>query len=670
MRLCCRRPYCAFTPSSLMIPRQRPASAVIIAQGRSAPTYGRTVIAIPLRYPQPQLVSWWRGGYRSTGHGTFRRPLCRVAEIMSGLTIWERARVARLAAARARTGMVAGLLGSPLLRWRYGAPLAEELLMIPQELRAADPSFAAEIAQGELGLAGWVAHLEKGSPFRLVPPSEAWARELHGFAWLRHLRAAGTAQARETALVLAGEWIGRGRAHASVAWEPAVVGRRIVSWLGNAGLLLDDVERATFDRTAQSLADQLIHLSAAWRSAPDGYPRLVALIGVVYGDICIAGHDGHLKQSEALLGAELQRQILPDGGHVSRNAGVLIELMLDLLPLRQCFATANRALPNPIGQAMARMLPMLRYLRLGDGSLARFNGVGATPIAELATVLAYDAQRAHDLSAASDSRYARLERGDLVLIADVGAPPPLVLAGQAHAGCLSFEFSSRQQEIVVNCGMPLIGRDSWRQIARGTAAHSTVIFNETSSCRFLESITFKQLLFGAPIVAGPQEVTASREEREDAVIVRCSHDAYAKPFGVVHQRAIMLALDGNRLDGEELFTPPETDVKPRSGPDDFAVRFHLHPSVKANRLTDGHGVMLMMPNKEVWTFNGYEDRVELEESVFLAGNDGPRRTMQIAIYGRARNVPRVHWTFLRSAPPATNVAASRRGRAEEPELPL
>ena len=66
------------------------------------------------------------------------------------------------------------------------------------------------------------------------------------------------------------------------------------------------------------------------------------------------------------------------------------------------------------------------------------------------------------------------------------------------------------------------------------------------------------------------------------------------------------------------------------------MRFHLHPAVKANRLTDGRGVMLMLPNREVWTFNAYEDRVELEESVYLAGTDGPRRTVQIVIYGRAR----------------------------------
>ena len=64
---------------------------------------------------------------------------------------------------------------------------------------------------------------------------------------------------------------------------------------------------------------------------------------------------------------------------------------------------------------------------------------------------------------------------------------------------------------------------------------------------------------------------------------------------------------------------------------DFAVRFHLHPHIKASRLADGRAVMLVLPNRDVWTFEALDDQVELEDSVFLAGTDGPRRTAQIVI---------------------------------------
>ena len=41
---------------------------------------------------------------------------------------------------------------------------------------------------------------------------------------------------------------------------------------------------------------------------------------------------------------------------------------------------------------------------------------------------------------------------------------------------------------------PSTSRENWRQVARATAAHSTVTFNDTSSCRFIESGPIKRML--------------------------------------------------------------------------------------------------------------------------------------------------------------------------------
>ncbi len=110
---------------------------------------------------------------------------------MPSLTLTERSRLARLAADRTRRALVARALRSPLFAWRYGRPAAEELLLVPQELRTADPSFAEELAHGQLGLGGAVASIGNGSIFDVPAPSEAWSRALHGFGWLRNLTAAG-----------------------------------------------------------------------------------------------------------------------------------------------------------------------------------------------------------------------------------------------------------------------------------------------------------------------------------------------------------------------------------------------------------------------------------------------------------------------------------------------
>jgi uncharacterized heparinase superfamily protein len=417
----------------------------------------------------------------------------------------------------------------------------------------------------------------------------------------------------------------------------------------------------------RSLTKQVRYLRRRIDDAPDGVPRLQAMIALTAASLCMSGQSRYQRGALRRLVDELDRQILSDGGHVSRNPGALLDLLLDLLPLRQVLTACNVAPPQNLLNAIDRMMPMLRFFRHCDGHFGHFNGMGPTAPELVSTVLAYDDARGHPVANAVHSGYQRLEAGETVVLMDTGKPPPIAVAREAHAGCLSFELSARFQRIVVNCGVPATGKEAWRSVARATAAHCTVVFNDTSSCRFASSGSVKRAFAGVPIIAGPTEVPVSREEPEGALVVRASHDGYAEAFGVVHQRTLMMLNDGTRLEGEDVFLPHDGDILRRDVEDEFAVRFHLHPAVRANRLTDGHGVMLVLPDRDAWMFNAYEDHVELEESVYLGALEGPRRTTQIVIYGRARKVPRVRWTFTSMS---SGVVAAREEHFEQPELPL
>ena len=555
----------------------------------------------------------------------------------------------------------------PIVNWPFSFRKADRLLIAPQDLRTTDATRASEIYAGRFVFAGKVVMCDSRSPFEVGPPSEEWAAALLGFGWLRHLRAANSAITRANARALVDEWITVNNARNSIAWRPEVVARRVISWLSQAPLVLDDSDVRFYRRFLRSLTRQVRYLRHTVSDARDGVPRLQATIALSYAALCMANQQRHIRAATRRLGDELQRQILPDGGHVSRNPGALIELLVDLLPLRTVFSARNIAPPQPLLNAIDRMMPMLRFFRHGDGNFALFNGMGPTQTDLLTTILAYDDARGTPLANAPHSGYQRLERAGTLLLIDAGQVPPITVSQEAHAGCLSFELSARHSRIVVNCGLPVTSRESWRQVARATAAHSTATLNDTSSCRFIESGPVKRMLNGTPMIAGPHNISVKREEQSNGTVLRSSHDGYAEIFNVIHERVLMLSADGQRLDGEDFFTPARGQSVP-AGRDQFALRFHLHPAVRANRLADGHSAMLLMPNKEVWTFSAYEDRVDVEESVYLAGPDGPRRTVQIVIYGRARKVGRVQWTFAANASPG--VVGARRARAEDPQLPL
>jgi uncharacterized heparinase superfamily protein len=186
----------------------------------------------------------------------------------------------------------------------------------------------------------------------------------------------------------------------------------------------------------------------------------------------------------------------------------------------------------------------------------------------------------------------------------------------------------------------------------------------------VELTTFRRMLGGSPIIGGPSRVTVSREDNSDMIVLRAAQDGYARRFGIVHERVLMLFADGTRLQGEDIFLDAEGEPRVRGTRDEFAVRFHLHPTVKVTRLTDGHGVMLMMPNKEVWTFNAHQDRVDVEDSVYLAGSEGPRRTFQLVIRGHAGTAARVQWLLQAYPAAGAHADATPQTQDEEPRLPL
>jgi uncharacterized heparinase superfamily protein len=541
----------------------------------------------------------------------------------------------------------------------------DRLVIAPQDVRTADPTRAAEIYASRFAFAGKVVISDGRSPFEMLSPSDEWAEALHGFGWLRHLRAAESAITRANARSLVDEWINLQGSLSPPAWHPEVVTRRLISWLSQATLILDDSDVRFYRRFLKSLARQVRYLRSTAGDTRDGVPRLQARIALAFAALCISGQIRYLNKATRQLAYELERQILPDGGHASRNPGALVELLLDLLPLSQAYAARNVAPPPALLNAIDRMMPMLRFFRHTDGTFALFNGMGPTQPDLLATLIACDDARGAPVSNAVHSGYQRVEAGNTVMLMDTGRPPPFEMSMHAHAGCLALELSHKGQRIVVNCGLPGISKDDWREHARTTAAHSTVTLNDTSSCRFAAAGAGRRTN-GVPIVSGPTQVPVERETIEEGEIVRSTHDGYAGRFSVVHQRSVILAPDGNRLDGEDMFLPAKGDEIPEKVPDEFAVRFHLHPAIRASRIADGHGVMLILPNKDVWNFHAYDDMAEIEDGVFLGGSEGARRTFQIVVRGHARAVPNVRWT-LSHTPPQTS---TRRSRDNEPELPL
>jgi uncharacterized heparinase superfamily protein len=557
---------------------------------------------------------------------------------VSRLTLAERLRLRRLRSGRQRaTGLRS--LASAFVGTRR-APVADSFTLVPQEIRATDPAFASELAAGYLGLAGRTLALQGRSPFDLEAPDEAWRTALHGFGWLGHMKANGSAEAGRRAAGLVREWVVRHRGERGEAFAPDVVGRRVMSWIANADFLAEHATDAEFDALAQSLTRQIRRLEQTWAQARVGQPCIEALSGLVLADIAVEGREQSLVRSQQLLMRELSRQIMRDGGHVSRNPAVLLEMLLDLVPIRHAYAARRLEQPESLEPIMSRMAAMLRYLRLGDGSLARFNGAGAHRLDELATVLSYDRTPEQELAAAEQSGYFRLRRGPTLLLVDAGAGPPIEHAGAATASALAFELSSGRSLLLAGRGHPALSSAPRASGWRLTPSFNTLAIDGQSSGNLVPAATLEGLVADAAM-RGPASVRASLDDGEGNCRLAMSHNGYLDRFGLLHRRELTLRSDGRGLSGIDRLEPPRGSLRlKRDLP--FAVHFHLAPGVEIEAEGVGRWATLIAPDCQRWTILVTGATLEVEEDTDAHGRHGGLQfVLRAATFGESE----VAWTI-------------------------
>ena len=63
--------------------------------------------------------------------------------------------------------------------------------------------------------------------------------------------------------------------------------RRIISWLSQATLVLDDADARFYRRFLRSLTRQVRYLRRTLKQSRDGVPRLQAVIALTYAALCM-----------------------------------------------------------------------------------------------------------------------------------------------------------------------------------------------------------------------------------------------------------------------------------------------------------------------------------------------------------------------------------------------
>ena len=526
--------------------------------------------------------------------------------------------------------------------WFYrrmlGGTLADRIPFNPYDAQPRKLEDAEALLRGRFRFAGESVDVKEGSIFDVAPPSQAWADALHSFEWLPPLAMAGGDPARTLATNLISQWIKRHSRYCEPAWLPHVLAARLVHLFAHGRFAITNSDLLWRSKLFVSLREQSRMLARVAGDAPDGIPRLEAAAGLALSGACLDDSPRRLAAGIQRLVEEISRQILPDGGHVSRSPKALLDAYRHIVMVVDALKARDQEVPQALISAHDRMAPMIRFFRHGDGALALFNGGSEANAHMIGALLARDEVRGQPFAHARHSAYHRMAAGKTLVVFDCGAAPQGVFSNSAHAGCLAFEMSAGPQRLVVNCGAGL--QPKWDDALRATAAHSTVVVADTSQAGVL-SEGFVRDLLGARLLGGPAEVDSRRIETANGWSVEAHHDAYVREFGILHERRLTLSPQGLVLTGADRLVP-RSGGRRASIP--FALRFHIHPDVRMSPSESG-GIILKLPTGEGWRFRAGGGEVSIEESVYLGG-EGVRRTEQLVVTGSVKDAPvEVGWVI-------------------------
>ena len=558
-----------------------------------------------------------------------------------------------LALARRPARQTLGQLCYALGTLFFASPLYSPTLVgrTPTRVRLspADP-WPGDAAHGRAALAGeftFAARTLRATPPEDLPPDSApreafrtvwlardvgpaWRAELHGFSWLRDLRVAGGEAARHGARELVASWIDANPRWDRLAWRADVLANRLCAWLGHYEFLCASADADFHARFFNSLSRQARHLARVVPGGLAGARLLLGIKGLIYSGLCLPGGERRLNRGLKLLERELARQVLGDGGHIERSPSLQLSVLRDLVDIRATLIAGQRDMPAALLPAIDRMAPMLRFFRHGDGGLALLNDSNEEEAWLIDMVLTQADAKGKPLASAPHSGFERLTNNRTLVIADVGAPPPPGAEGHTHAGTLSFEMSLGKERLIVNCGAGAGSNSALRRRMRATAAHSTVTVEGTDSTEI-----FADGGLGGVLGRRPAAVACRREEADGAIWIDASHDGYLEPFGVVHRRRLYLSPRGDDLRGEDTLAAPNggTLARGKLTGRKFAIRFHLHPGVKASLVREGGAALLRLPSGRGWRLRASGGELGLEDSVYLGARGEVKRTEQIVISG-------------------------------------
>ncbi len=455
---------------------------------------------------------------------------------------------------------------------------------------------------------------------------------LHSFFWLFSLDLRSSQKITQNVIY---NWINENDKYKQKVWDLDILSKRIIAWISNSKLTYENADtnyKLQFNSLIKKQTNHLINEVRNTEKLDDKIIGCTAiiLVGLSYGD------NYYLRFGLDLLKKLLKFSLDINNFPKSRNIRQLVFYLKYLIVVRELLKESQTVIPDFLDETIFYLGKSYNLLCANKKAGILFNGNFEDSNVEFDNYLNFHKYKFQE-DTDETGGYVLLKNKKSMLAIDIGKPPEKKFSKDYQAGLFSFEFSYFGEKVITNSGYFQDYKHQLNIISKSTATHSTLVLDNLSTVKFQRD-KHGYMLVDRNFKVFNKEVVSEK----NYWIIKASHDAYLKTYGIIHERKLNYFHDDQKLEGCDKL------IKSKGfKPCNFIIRFHLLPKINLTKLINNESILIESKNSG-WKFTCKNHRIDVETGLYFGNKNKYLENKNILITGTTSSEDqKINWNLSR-----------------------
>jgi uncharacterized heparinase superfamily protein len=442
-------------------------------------------------------------------------------------------------------------------------------------------------------------------------------KKLNNFYWFFSLDLKSSKKSIQNII---SEWIKKNFKYNSKSWDFDLTSKRIISWLSNHNLTIEgsnEYYQIQFSKIIQKQTNHLINEINKSKIVDD---KMIGCAAIILVGLCYKDEKNHLTYGLNLLKKISNLSFDNYGFPKSRNIKQLVFYLKYYVLIREWFKEAQIEIPEHINETIFYLGQGYAFMWQNIKSNALMNGNNISNNSEFDQYLkrfSYNFKNENK----ECGGYIILHDKKISIVMDVGPSPTSKFSSKYQSGALSFEINSNGKKLISNCGYYDGKNKKLIKLSKSTAAQSTLIINDDSSCHYRKNNEDYLVINNLKILK------KNTVFEKNYWKINGSHDGYQKKYNITHEREIEYYPEQFKFIGTDKILNKRANLNIQ-----FDIRFHLEPDVKLMKTQDNKTILIELEG-EGWKFTCDNYDINIDNGLYFGKKNSFTQNQNIFVTG-------------------------------------